>query len=136
MGREHAVHRLGVDARHDQIRVDAPAVGKLYSGCPATRTARDRDDRLVEQQARAKAHSPLRDGLAELVQAAREVPAAVATLDMRDDREGRRCPAWIGAGIGRIPVQEHPQPVVGQMTLAEPTQGQPRRDGGDVARTP
>ena len=79
---------------------------------------------------------PLVHRRTEPAQPAGHVPGAERLLDVRHDRQRGRRPARVGAGVGRVAVEQHPQPRVAQVLLAEPAQRLPRRHRAHVAGPP
>ena len=61
-------------------------------------------------------------------------PKACSTYGHGRQRRGRA--ARVGAGVGGVAVEEHPQPRVAQVAPAERAQRPAGGDGGDVARPP
>ena len=71
----------------------------------------------------------------EPAQPAADVPGAERLLDVRHDRQRGGSPPRVGAGVGGVAVQEHPQPRVAQIAPAQAAQRLPWRDGAHVRRT-
>jgi hypothetical protein len=72
----------------------------------------------------------------ERAQPAAQVPAAEGQLGVGDGDQRGRGPARVGAGVGGVPVEQHPQPRVGQVAPAQPAQRPAGADGRQVAQPP
>ena len=60
---------------------------------------------------------------------------AEGLLDVGHDGQRGRSPPRVGAGVGRVAVEQHPQPRVAQVAAAQPAQRLPRRDRAQVGRS-
>ena len=113
------------------------AVGQPRRRRPARRA---RDDlgapRSPVRTVDAQRDGPLAQRVGEPAQAAAHVPGAEGLLDVRHGGQRGRRAARVGAGVGRVAVEQRAQPRVAQVRRAEPAQRAPRRDGAQVAGTP
>jgi hypothetical protein len=127
------VRGVGVD--HHHVGGQSLAVGQHHPRRPAALDEHLRDGRPEPHDGTAQ-HRPLVHCCPEPAQPAGHVPGAERLLDVRHDRQRGGRAARVGAGVGGVAVEEHPQPRVAQVLLAEPAQRLPRRHRAHVAGPP
>ena len=134
-GQQVVVQMRRIGVRHHDVRIDPLAVGEHHAAGPAT-LDHDRHDVSTGAHPCTAQHRPLVHRLAQPAQATGDVPGAEGLLDVGDDGQRRRSASRVRAGVGRVAVEEHPQPRVAQLPAAQPAQRLPRRDRAHVGRTP
>ncbi len=130
-GEQAVVQRAGVGVDDDHVGGHPLAVGQLHTRRPAA-LDEHLGDRGRRPQHRTAVHRPLGDGQRQPAQAAADVPGPERLLGVRHGGQGRGRPARVGARVGRVPVQQDPQPRVGEVLRAQVAQRGPRGHGADV----
>ena len=120
-------HHVGGDGRGD--------AGEAYAVDPAAGGV-DPGDRGAGLHDHAEVEAAGEQRVGEGAQPAAQVPAAEGQLGVGDGDQRGRGAARVGAGVGGVPVEQHPQPRVGQVTAAQAAQGAAGADGGEVAEPP
>ena len=127
----------GVGVGHHDVGLDRGPVPQPHAlGAPADRAGRVLDDDLGHVGARADLgaalQGPQRHRVDQAAEPAVDVPGAEGLLDVGHGGQGGRGPAGVGAGVGGVAVQQHPQPGVLEVPPAQPAQALPGRDRHQV----
>ena len=134
-GQQVAVQVSRVGVGDDDVRRQPLAVGQQHAPRP---TALDEDlgDGGTGAQPGAALLGAREHRRSEPAQPAGDVPGAEGLLDVGHHGQRRRRAARVRPGVGRVAVEEHPQPRVAEVLLPQPAQRLPGRHGADVRRTP
>ena len=132
MGYEVAVQVRGVGVGDDDVGAQLSSVGQDDPG----RRVQDAAHRGPEPHLHAEVERAFQQRLGDPVQATFDVPAPLLLLDVGDRCQRRGGQPRVGAGVGRVTVEQDAKACVAQVAPTQGPEGPTRSEGGQVAGVP